>query len=245
MQESESKAVTETKPAPPRPSSINWASIFLAFTRGAGPEELAEVFAVPVHLVRQRIKNEGWSALRDSADTLLPAADDSVRRRIEDLQVQKAEARLQQIEDNRRANFEVACALRDDLFNLIRQIQDGTAKVEKLFCHKGEVIRAEQDVSYSDRVNLANYARTIADLSYRALGDSAAAFGAGTRQDGPPGSAAQAAQAGASQINIIIPSVIASDRQSRAEPPGKVKHPSGLEGDSSQSIGGDQVIDVD
>ena len=58
--------------------------------------------------------------------------------------------------------------------------------------------------SIKDRVDLANYAKTVAEASYRALGDAPAAASEGSGAGMVP------------VVNVILPLQIASPRVSRA-----------------------------
>lgn len=119
-------------------------------------------------------------------------------------------AKLELIRRNREVNYKVACELRDDLLEVVAKLRSGELTLEKQWHNKGAVTRAEVEPSIVDRVNLATYARTVADLSYRALGDmamgekAASDAGAGTGAGAPP------------PITIILPGAIAGPRERQA-----------------------------
>jgi hypothetical protein len=169
---------------------------FLAFCGGAPPEEIAEEFKIPLKSLLAKIRQEGWRSLasrlaaRITADS--PPNDDALNR----------------IEANRAKNYESAAKLQEDLAQIIAHLRAGTLRIKKRFQHKGQIVEYEAEASITDRLNIATYARMIADLTYRALGD----FGAngGYRPDASPGTPPPA-----SPITIILPGAIARPRHER------------------------------
>jgi hypothetical protein len=91
----------------------------------------------------------------------------------------------------------------------VQALKSGELRVERLFNGKLGILRAETAPTTGDWVNIATYARTIADGTYRALGDFQG-------QD-KPGSDAPAGTVNAAQpsITIILPAAIAVPRAER------------------------------
>jgi hypothetical protein len=81
--------------------------------------------------------------------------------------------------------------------------------VTKVFHYKGKTIEVEAQPSMADRVNLATYARTIADITYRALGDF------GEKSDLKANASAKPRET-VPPITIILPKEIALPRAERA-----------------------------
>ena len=80
--------------------------------------------------------------------------------------------------------------------------------MEQVFHNKGQIVRTTREISPADLVNIATFARSVHDMTYKALGDTTAQTERG--QDGPPG------QTQAPQIIINLPSAIAQPRQQMA-----------------------------
>lgn len=179
-----------------------WQAAFVAFCNGAPEDEIAHIFSIPMETLKARMNAEGWAKLR----TKLPLA--TVHG--ESLPA-KTEAKLKLIEQNRAENLRVFAELRDDLLEVVAKLRSGELKLEKQFHNKGSVVRADVDPSIVDRVNLATYAQTIANGTYRALGDFQGQEKPG--QDAAAGSAAPSGPA----ITIILPGAIATPRQQRPE----------------------------
>jgi hypothetical protein len=177
--------------------AYSYTPAFVAYCQGAPPEEIAEAFKVPIKSLLAKIRQEGWRGLanrmagRFSADST--PNDDA----------------LNKIEANRAKNYALAAKLREDLIEIIERLCAGKLRIKKHFQHKGQIVEYEAEPTIADRVNLANYARTIADLTYRALGDHIA--NGGFRADASPETPPPATPA-----IIVLPSVIARPRGERS-----------------------------
>lgn len=184
----------------------NWTAAFVAFCNAVPLEEISAVFSIPVDTLENKIRTESWQKLRTKlppSEALVPVNSESRLPAVPD----DREAKLAALQENRNKNLAVFSALRDDLVELVTRLRDSTLQVERQWHNRGLVTRAMVDLSISDRVNLAVYAKTVAEGTYRALGDFAAAEKAG--QDAVVG------QAAAPAITIILPGVIAAPRKDR------------------------------
>ncbi len=175
----------------------NLPAAFLGFARGQTLDELSQTMAIPLSTLQEYAQKQNWLAL---------AAKLSVAPEPQGI----LKAQLAVIEANRKKNFQIASDLRDDLIDVVRNLRStgGHAMIEKQWHYRGAVTRAEVPMSISDRATLASYAKTIADLTYRSLGDRDAAEGGG--HEGPAN--AQSAPT----ITIILPGVISRPRNEQS-----------------------------
>lgn len=218
----------------PKPR-MNWAAVFAAYCNGTPEDELAIIFNADDAAIRTKIRDEGWAALRArmpiavAAPTSLHEVPLHERGKqgcpaitSDSVGIEKqTQAKLRLIEQNREANYRIAAELREDLLGLVKSLRAGTLKLEKQWhTPKGVVTRANVDPTIVDRVALAKYAQTIADISYRATGDLSQN---GTPRELPPG-----VPSSHSQITIVLPGVIAKPRAERtiavSAEPAEAKH---------------------
>src|SRR5262245_8313741 len=135
---------------------------FLAFCRGAPVEEIATKFSIPIESLKAKMRQEGWRTLANRLVSKgVPEQPPSERI-------------LEKIEANRAANYETAADLRRDATKIIEALLNGTLRIKKQWQYGGKVIEYEAEPTIADRLDLANYAKEIADLTYRALGDHGA-----------------------------------------------------------------------
>ena len=184
------------------PTRFNWPAAFCAYCHNVPIEEIAQVYGMELGSLQSHIMQEGWAKLRNSVPQI--AESQALARPTE------GEKKLALLQENRQKNLAIWVALRDDLLDVVGKLRDGTLKMEKHFHHQGNVTTEEVNPTMGDRVNLATYARTIADGTYRALGDYQA-----TEKPGQDAIGGQAA-AGVPSITIILPNVIAQPREQRA-----------------------------
>ncbi len=172
-------------------SSYNFAAAFVEFSRKTELEEIAIALAIPLPLLKKKVFQDGWVRLAAALPTSVGIGP-------------RAERDLAKIQANREKCLHIAQELQEDLLEVVRQLRSKELKISKT-TSKGETIVV--DPSIKDRVDLANYAKTVADLSYKALGDLADARPAegGGAFGGAPGS-----------ITIILPPVVAQPRAERA-----------------------------
>lgn len=182
-------------------TKYNWPAVFVAYCNGCPLEELAQVYGIELITLRAYEMNQGWAKLRAS----IPQAQETALMKPGD-----AARKLKLIEENRLQNLGIWVELRDHLLTVVRDLKDGKLKIERLFHNKGMIVRDETDPTTGDMVNIAAYAKTIAEGTYRALGDFQAQEKAG--QDASAGAAAS----GVPAITIILPGVIAAPREQRA-----------------------------
>jgi hypothetical protein len=177
--------------------AYSYTPAFIAFCGGAPPEEIADEFKIPLKSLLAKIRQEGWRGLANRMSGCIPTNsmpnDDALNR----------------IEANRGKNYESAAKLREDVMEIIAHLREGTLRIKKQFHNKGQVVEYDAVPSLLDRLNIAAYARTVTEMTYRALGD----FGAngGFRADAGP-----AVPPPAMPITIVLPDVIARPRQERS-----------------------------
>lgn len=181
-----------------------WQAAFVAYCNSAPEDEISQIFSIPLPALKERMTKENWHKLREDvlvnalakADSRLPT---------------KVEARLAIIQANRDENLKAFTKLREHALEMIGALAERRLKLEKQFFAPklGTVVRADVDPGPGDWVNIATYLRTIAEGTYRALGDTAPGEKAGS--DAPAGT--QLPQPPA--ITIILPGAIASPREDR------------------------------
>lgn len=188
----------------------NYTAAFVAWLNGTPVEEISHIYSIPIDTLKTHMREEQWGRLQEH----LPLVTNQLMTTGQNTELQKAgkdvDAKMELVKRNRDENFELACKLRKDLTGVVDRLLAGELKLERQWCHKGNVTRTEVDPTIIDRVNLAAYARTIADLTYQALGDRGAVSGA---KDGLSGDGAS----GTPAITIILPGAIAAPREQRGE----------------------------
>lgn len=204
--------MTETDQIEPEKTAkrpTNWMAIYTAYCNGASIPELAEVFEIEEARIKAHAAGEGWAALRAKMPLVTNPAGLKLVGRTGGLPAE-TEKRFQEIQDNRTKNLKVFSDLREHLIAQVEALKDGTARVEKLFHNKGEVVRAEASPSPADWLNVATYARTVAEGTYRALGD----FVGDSKITGDSAGAA-ATNSPQAAITIILPAAISAPREDR------------------------------
>jgi hypothetical protein len=185
---------------PVRPLKNSWPAIFVAYCNGCPPEELAQVYEVGLPALLNRIGYEGWAKLRQGMPQSAAIAAEKPNESL---------FRLKRIQDNRQKNLEGWVKLREEAMKVIDDLCAGKLSTIQLFHNKGDVVEGEKPFTMAERVNLATYLRTIADGTYRALGDITACEKPG--QDNLAGAGAGATPS----ITIILPGVISAPREQR------------------------------
>lgn len=194
--------------------NYQWEAAFVAFCAGAPIDEISAIFEIPLSTLQSKMTSAGWNGLRGKLPLVTmeqwnPSALAENRAAAESALPARINAKLEAIEANRQENLKVFTALRDHLIENLRDLQAGKLVVERIFHNKGMITRAEAAPGPSDWVNISTYARTIADGTYRALGDFQGQEKMG--QD----AAAGTATAPQPSITIILPGAIAQPRQER------------------------------
>lgn len=172
---------------------------FVAFCGGAPVEELAAEFKIPIESLKAKIRQEGWRLLANRMSGRIT------------VDWTPNDAALVKCEENRAQNYRMAAELREHLKEMIAHLRAGTLRIKKQFHHRGQVIEAEVEPGPGDWLNIATYARTIADMTYRALGDHGA--NGGYKADASPEKAPPAPP-----VTIVMPSAVALPRPLRSLP---------------------------
>ncbi len=166
------------EPQPP----VNWAALFITYQAGSTLEDIAQACSMPLETLQEVADREGWAALASGAP--LSSADDP-------------QGKFATLEANRRANFDAAVMLRNALLSDARRLQEGTLRLEKVFCNKDGIITAPIIPGPQDHAAYARALQLIADVTYRALGDQNEA----ERKTGKPGETR-------GEITIVLPAAI-------------------------------------
>jgi hypothetical protein len=177
-------------------TTYNWAAMFVAYSGGSKLEEISQIFACPMPVLRRAAMTQDWATM--SAKLVVPTARD-----IPDV----TEARLKRLESNRAKNFELADILREKLLQDFIALRNGTLKVERVAAYKGEVHHTEVEPGPQDLVALANAAKNVSEMTYRALGDVAAE----DRQ------ITGSKNGDAASITVILPTVVHTTNAPREE----------------------------
>lgn len=172
-------------------ANYNHAAAFTAYAKGEDLDNIALALAIPVSKLKDWVRMEGWRRLAAEVKSLLPATVPEAR----------AECAMAKIQANRDRNLELADKLRDVLARTVEKLHAGTLKLRRM-TSKGEVIESEP--TFRDLRDLAAFAKDVAELGYRALGDQPA-----PQREGGEGSAP-------GQITIVLPAPVAQPRQERA-----------------------------
>jgi len=178
--------------------AYSYTPAFVAFCEGAPPEEISEVFHIPLKSLQAKMRQEGWLGL----------ANRMMGRVVPDMTPN--DDALAKCLANRAKNYENAAKLRDHAVVIIEALRAGTLRIKKQFQSKGQIVEYQAVPGPSDWLNIASYLRTIADMTYRALGDFQAQVKPG--QDAPAGAQTPPP---APAVTIILPSAIARPREER------------------------------
>lgn len=183
--------------------TYNYAQAFLCYCQGTPLNEVAEICGIPLSTLRNRAGEERWAVLREEAPKLLPVL------REEAPGTAAVTARLDQIKANRAANYENANELREDLVDAIGKLRRGEKLKQYFFSAKTcTVVEKEVEWSVKDRLLLAQYAETIARMSYQALGDQVTGV---KTENGPANSQ------NVPRITVILPGLAAEPREKPAK----------------------------
>ena len=169
----------------------NFGAALIAYAQGSTLEEVSTAMAIPLQVLRNRARLEGWTRL---AGELVPSVAAAPAAR--------AERDLSRIEANRERNYEIAQRLQEDLARQVDALLAGQLTGRRAL-RDGTTV--EYPAGLAERVQLATYARSVADLTYRALGDQLVA-----RET-------EVLPAGAGAVTIILPPQVAAPRPERAE----------------------------
>lgn len=201
-------------------SHHNWAAAFTAFVGGSTLDEIAAVYDMPLDTLKRRSIDEKWSVMKGKIleqSKALVTTDAGPMTQLEannQLLPPEVRARLALIKHNREVQYQRAVKMGEELDDILQKIRAGTYKVGKhISVPKIGPVWVEAAPGPADLVNIATYARTLADLAYRALGDAAA--------DGQERRTEVSATNGPQQaITIILPTAIGAPRGERVLPLG-------------------------
>lgn len=209
-------------------AKYNWTAAFVAYVNNHPIAEISAAFGIPEGELVRRISAERWGGLRDELPlgtyTTTPAPPNAVAQSVgpaDPFNQGKAvttattlpvaiKQKFEELIANRHLNLKQAQNLRTYLDGFIAKLLTGEMKMEQIFHNKGQIVRTLREISPADLVNIATFARSVHDMTYKALGDTTAQTERG--QDGPVG--VNSAQA--PQIIINLPSAIAQPRQQAA-----------------------------
>lgn len=167
---------------------------FVEYAKGTELEHISHAFAIPITTLRHWALQDRWAKLAPQFNALErrgPPAQPEAER---------AQAR---IKENRERVFRTARKLQEDLAKTVDSLLAGHLKIKRVFANGSS---AETEPGLRDRQDLALYAKHVAELSYRALGDIESTRGA-----------AEGGNSQAGQITIILPGVVAAPREKRAQ----------------------------
>jgi hypothetical protein len=175
-------------------SIYNRVAAFVEYARGSSLEEISQAMVIPLEELKRWCRNERWDVLAPklslaTATNASPLVDDETARK--------------RIAENRERNLETAQKLQRDLLEVVTKLRAGTLKSRRVFANGTEI---EVEPTLRDRCDLALYARNVADISYRALGDAESTKNPSTDPAAPL----------AGQITIILPPLLAAPREKQA-----------------------------
>lgn len=173
--------------------SHNWPAMFIAYARGAELPAIAEIFGCPPDVLEKVAVAQRWGTLGERLRQEPIEADDVLSEKLE------------RIEENRRQNFAVAANFRTDLERRARGLADGTLKVEQIVKYKGGYDVVQVDPTPKEVKALVDAARTMSEITYRAIGDFPETSKA-TRDSKHP------AAGGGVHIQVNIPSAVSMPR---------------------------------
>lgn len=176
----------------------NYASAFSLFCQGKTIQEISDSLGIPLKTLKNRSLAEGWTRL---AANMAERGQGLIRQ----------EDKLEIIQANREANYAIAVKLREAVLNAATQLAAGTLMVPRLL-RDGSVVQVPSGPA--DMVAIVTSAKSLSEMSYRAVGDVLAA-----PESGP--AASQSAQ----QIVIMLPGAVATPRDARSYDPAADKLP--------------------
>lgn len=174
-------------------SQFNRTAAFVEYCKGTTLEDISFGLAIPIDHLKRWEREDKWAMMVPQM-AVVP-----VPKSASDLERQQ-----ERIRENRERNLAIAQKLQADLLDLAGKLRDGTLRSVRVFANGS---RAELEPTLRDRCDLALYAKNVADLSYRALGDA----------ESSKNPHAEAALPTAGQITIVLPAPVAAPREIRAQ----------------------------
>ena len=146
----------------PAKTKYAWSSAFAAYLQGFDFRTIAEEYDIPQRTLEAFANDQRWATLAATTPIQMTA--------------QAAKVKKPQVEEllaNRRKNYELWSELREELMQKVEALRRGELKISKVFysAKTGESAIVESDPNPGDLVDLANAIRTMADGTYRSLGD--------------------------------------------------------------------------
>lgn len=175
--------------------AYNWAAMFLAFSQGTPLKDIANIYGCPPDELKRVARAQDWSALSARLPAPVPQKPQ-----------QELTTQLERVEENRRKNYQVADLLRQEIVSNLEKLRDGELRIERSWCHKSVVTTAPVKPTPQDIMSLANTAQTVANMSYRALGDTEAPDKGGE------------ADGNHTSLTIVLPTVVADNIEKPAKP---------------------------
>lgn len=198
----------------------NFVGAFLAFSHGTPEAEICSTFSIPPATLREAMRKQKWVEMAKNLPLAIPEVGGN-----------EGKAKLSLVLKNRENNLKMAEKLREDALSVIDDLLDGrqgktrpdgspAGTVKRYWHNRGMIIEKDVPMGLQDRVALANYVTMIQNLTYRALGDKAAAEGGASDRavdtPAPP------------SITIVLPGAIGAPRNQREE----------------KTLGAGQVVDL-
>ncbi|HXJ55237.1 MAG TPA: hypothetical protein VNU68_01110 [Verrucomicrobiae bacterium] len=174
-------------------ANYNYGLAFVEFCRGISLEDISSILNIPLKTLRTHARQNGWRKLADTLASRLAQSSTTP----------KAEQEIQRVRENRERNYQTAQKLREDLDRTVDALLDGSLRVGKVLSNGSQVFVLP---SIKDRLELATYAKHVAELSYRALGDTVSVPGPDTAPQPMP------------TVQINLPAAVALPRLLRALP---------------------------
>lgn len=175
-----------------------WQPAFIAYCRGFPLEQISGVYGISLGQLQKRAEEEHWAALAAE----MPAAK---ANRPKDV----AAADLARIQENRSNNYRALARLRGIIEKKIELMERGELKIHRVLSQPKSLqgyVDAYQDPGPSDLVSIATALKTVAEGTYRALGDVIQGEGtSGQSQSKVPG------------VTVLLPGVVSRPREANGD----------------------------
>lgn len=171
----------------------NLTAAFVDYCNGLTLEDIAQTRLIPLDHLRVVSTRNDWPTMRNA---LVPAVQDVNARPVQD---------WGKISANRAKNLAIAQLLQADLLHIAQELVNGTLQLERV-TSKGDKVKYTPGMA--ERAQLGQYARAVAEISSKALGDESGERAAGEKPEGARG-------IGPGAITIVLPPIVARPRQER------------------------------
>lgn len=166
-------------------TQYNWAAMFTAYASGSSLDDISATFACPMSVLRRAATAQDWAAI--ASRLVAPAPTPPAA---------PTEARMAVLEANRAKNYQMADMLRDRLIHDFTQLRHGTLRIDKALVSRGQIMHTDAEPGPQDILAMANAAKNVADMTYRALGD--------VQQD----ERGNRSSGDATSITVVLPTVV-------------------------------------